>query len=165
MSDAADEFRRKHIDDTNGVRWPSGDAAKTDVAQTLLGISGVGICDYWYEYARDLVVNPQPEKPYVRAWSEVAKKDRAFRDVFATLNDEQRQAVLRLLRQVSDGVVYSVFVQLDQFPHANVVINFVNREDDAAVYSVQALPGEFGLHERWHQWVQEFSDAADRPAG
>ena len=42
MSDAADKFRRKHFDDTNGVRWPSGDAAKTDVAQTLLGLSCVG---------------------------------------------------------------------------------------------------------------------------
>src|SRR5262249_44458752 len=130
MSDTADKFLRKYLDDTNGVRWPNDDAAKTDVAQTLLGIRGVGISDYWFEYARDLVVNPQPETPYIRAWSDVAKKDKAYRDAFATLNDEQRRAILRLLRQVSDGVVYSVFVELDQFPHANVVISFVNREDD-----------------------------------
>jgi|SRR4051794_35610857 len=159
MSDAADEFLRTHVDDTNGVRWPSGHAARTDVAQTLLGLICVGICDYWYEFARDLVVNPAPEKPYVRAWSDVAKKDRAYRDAFATLNDDQRHAVLRLLRQVTDGTMYSALVKLDQFPHANVVIQFVNREDDAAVYTVQVLPGEFNLHERWHQWLRDFSDA------
>ena len=159
MSDAADEFRRKHLDDTNGVRWPSGDAAKTDVAQMLLGLSCVGNCDYWYEFARDFVVNPQPKEPYVRAWSEVAKKDRAYRDDFSTLNDQQREAVLRLLHQVIYGATFSTLSMLDQFPHANVVIQFVNREDDAAVYAVQVLPGEFNLHERWHQWVQEFSDS------
>ncbi len=157
MSDATDEFRRKHLDEGNGVRWPSGDAAKTDVAQTLLGIHCVGTCDYWYQFAADLIQNPQPEKPYVRAWNDAAKKDRAYREAFSTFNDEQKQVVLRLLRQVVNGTMYSALVTLDQFPHADVVIQFVNREDDA-VYTVQVLPGEFNLHERWHQWVKEFSD-------
>jgi hypothetical protein len=160
MSDAADEFRRKHLDDSNGVRWPSGDAAKTDLAQTLLGLGCVDNCDYWYEFARDLVVNPQPKDPYVRTSSEVAKKDRAYRDAFSTLDDQQREAVLRLLHQVIYGAAFSMLSMLDQFPHANVAIQLLSREDDDAVYSVQVLPGEFNLHERWHQWVQDFSDAS-----
>ena len=159
MSHAADEFCRKHLDESNGVRWPSGDAAKTDVAQTLLGLRFVSNCDYWYQFARELLVNPQPVQPYVRAWNEAAKKDRAYREAFATLNDEQRQAVLRLLHQVINGVTYSMLADLDQFPHADVMIQLVNREDDVAVYSVQALPGEFGLHERWHQWRNDFADS------
>ena len=157
MSEAADEFLRKHLDDTNGVRWPRDDAAKTDAAQTLLGLGCVGICDYWYDFARDLVVNDQPAKPYVRAWSDLAKEDRAYREAFATINDALRHAVLRLLRQVIDGTMYSALAKLDQYPHANVVIKFVNREHDAA-YTVQVLPGEFALHERWHEWVRDFSD-------
>jgi hypothetical protein len=64
--------------------------------------------------------------------------------------------LLRLLHQTIYGATLSM---LDQFPHANVVIQFVNREDDDAVYTVKVLPGEFNLHERWHQWVQDFSDA------
>ena len=63
MSEAADEFLRKHLDDTNGVRLPSGEAARTDVAQTLLGLSCVGICDYWYEFARDLHIGPVIRTP------------------------------------------------------------------------------------------------------
>ena len=158
MADAAEEFLRKYLDERNGVRWPSGDATRTDVAQTLLGINCVSICDYWYQFAADLIENPQPEKPYVRAWNDAAKKDRAYREAFATLNDDQKQVVLRLLRQVVDGTMYSALVKLDQFPHADVVIQFVNRENDDAVYTVQVLPGEFNLHGRWHQWVKEFSD-------
>ena len=118
----------------------------------------VGDCDYWYGYARDLVVNAQPPEPYVRAWSEVAKKDRAYREAFATLNDEQREAVLRLVRNVVEGTMFSALVTLDQFAHANVVVELRNR-DEEAVYRVQAVPGQhgFGIHERWHEWVTDFS--------
>ncbi len=158
MSDTAEKFLQQNIDDRNGVRWPSGDAAKTDVAQTLLGINCVGISDYWYQFAADLILNPQPPKPYVRAWNDAAKKDRAYREAFASFNDAQKQAVLRLLQQVVEGTMYSALVKLDQFPHADVKIQFVNREDDDAVYTVQVLPGEFNLHERWHQWLKDFSD-------
>jgi hypothetical protein len=76
--------------------------------------------------------------------------------------------VLRLLRNVIDGATFSALVKLDQFPHANVIVQFVNREDEPP-YVLQVVPGEkgFGIHERWHEWVEEFSSrGGDRdPAG
>jgi hypothetical protein len=162
MNSAADEYFRKHLDGKNAIRWPADNEAKIDVAQTLLGIHFVANSDYWFEYAKDLVVNPQRETPYVRPWNEAAKKDRAYREAFATLDDGQREAVLRLFRNVIDGASFSALVMLDQFPHANVVVQFVNRDEEPP-YILQVVPGEkgIGIHERWHEWVEDFSSRND----
>src|SRR5258706_1767792 len=155
MNHAVDEYFRKHLDDANAVKWPVDTPSKIDVAQTLIGIHFVANSDYWFEYAKDLIINPQPETPYVRPWSEFAKKDRAYREAFATLNSEQRQGVLRLIRNVADGATYSALVKLDQFPHAHLVVQFVNRDDEPP-YVLQVVPGEkgIGIHERWHEWIE-----------
>src|SRR5437764_6249507 len=107
MTPSADKYLREHLDESNAVKWPEDDAAKIDVAQTLLGMWFVGNCDSWYKYAEDLVVNPQPAKPYVQPWNEAAKKDHGYRKAFVTLNESQRQAVLRLLRNLIDGTAFS----------------------------------------------------------
>jgi hypothetical protein len=162
MNSNADEYFRKHLDDKNAVRWPADSASKIDVAQTLLGIHFVANSDYWFGYAKDLISNPEPETPYIRPWSAVAKKDRAYREAFATLNEAQRDAVLRLVRNVVDGATFSALVKLDQFPHANIVVQFVNRAEEAP-YVLQVVPGErgIGIHERWHEWVTDFSSRSD----
>ena len=158
MNPAAEQYLRDHRTDSNAVRWPDDEAARVDVAQTLLGLHYVSNADGWYEFARDVLVNPAPAKPYVRPWSEVAKRDRAYREAFATLTDEQRQAVLRLIRKVADGATFSALVKLDQFPHADLVVQMVQRDGEPP-YTVQVVPGPRGLgvHERWHEWVREFS--------
>ena len=158
MNPEADKYLRKHLTETNAVRWPDDDAAKIDTAQTLLGLHSVANADYWYEYARDVVVNPQPASPYVRPWNEAAKKDRAYREAFSTLTEDQREAVLKLLRNVVDGATFSSLVKLDQFPHADIVVQMVQRGDELP-YTVQVVPGPrgFGIHERWSEWVRQFS--------
>jgi hypothetical protein len=165
MNSHADEYLRKHLDDANAIKWPADARSKIDVSQTLLGIHFVANSDYWFGYAKDLIINPQPEKPYVRPWNEAAKKDRAYREAFSTLDDKQREAVLRLLQNVIDGATYSALVKLDQFPHANVVVQFVNRDDESP-YVLQVVPGEkgIGIHERWHEWVEDFSSRNDGDA-
>jgi len=155
---AADEYFRRHLTESNAIRWPDDNMDRANVAQTLIALHFIGNADYWYEWARDHLTNPQPPEPYVRPWSDFAKKDRAYREAFATLNDEQREAVLRLVRNVADGATYSSLVKLDQFPHANVVIQLVNRDDEPPL-TVQAVPGPDGrgIHEQWSNWVREFS--------
>ncbi len=162
MNSQADDFLRKHLNEKNAVRWPSDPSEKQDVAQTLLGIQFVSVADYWFDFARDLVSNPQPEKPYLRSWSDVAKKDRAYREAFATLNPDERQAVLRLLQHVIDGVTHSSITTLDRFPHADLVVQFVNRDDEPR-YVQRVVPGEnrVELHQRWPEWVKRFSSRAD----
>jgi hypothetical protein len=66
MNSAAEEYLRKHLDDTNAVKWPADPGARIDVAQTLLGIHFTENSDYWFEYAGDLIINPQPKTSYVR---------------------------------------------------------------------------------------------------
>ena len=156
MDSAANEYLRKHLDDANAVKWPVNAAAKIDVAQTLLGIHFVANSDYWFEYARDLITNPQPKTPYVRPWNEAATRDRSYREAFASLDTGQREAILRLLSQVIDGATFSALVKLDQFPHADIVVQFVNRRSEPP-YVVQVVPGDkgIGIHERWHEWVAE----------
>jgi hypothetical protein len=165
MNHAADEYRRKHLDDANAVKWPADTPSKIDVAQTLLGIHFVANSDYWFGYAEDLVTNAQPGTPYARPSSEFATKDRAYREAFATLDGDQRRAVLRLIRNVADGATYSSLVKLDQFPHANLVVQFANREGEPP-YVLRVVPGEhgIGIHERWHEWVNAFSSRDDRDA-
>jgi hypothetical protein len=63
------------------------------------------------------------------------------------------------LRKRVRGLELEATTLKDQFPHADVRKEFINREDDDAVYTVQVVPGEFNLHERWRQWVKEFSDS------
>jgi hypothetical protein len=158
MSPTGEKYLREHRTDSNAVRWPDDEAARVDVGQTLLGLHYVGNADYWYEFARDVIVNPEPAKPYVRPWNEAAKKDRAYREAFATLNDEQRDAMLRLVRNVADGATFSSLVKLDQFPHADIVLQMVQRDGEVP-YTVQVIPGThgIGIHERWSEWVCEFS--------
>ena len=159
MTHWAEEYLREHVDESNAVKWPQDNAAKVDVAQTLLGMWFVGECDSWYEYGEDLVLNPQPRTPYVRPWNEAAKKDHTCRELFSTLNEAQREAVLRLLRNIAEGTAFSCLVTLDQFAHAQVVVELRNRQGEPS-YRVQAVPGErgVGIHERWHEWLTQFSD-------
>jgi hypothetical protein len=160
MTPLAEKFLREHVDESNAVKWPEDDAAKVDVAQTLLGMWFVGESDYWYKYAEDVVVNPQPPTPYAHPpLNDAEQKDRAYREAFATLDETQREAVLRLLQNVVEGTAFSCLVTLDQFAHAKVVVELRNREGEPP-YRVQAVPGNdgVGIHERWHEWLIDFSE-------
>jgi hypothetical protein len=42
MTPSAEKYLREHVDESNAVKWPEDDAAKVDVAQTLLGMWFVG---------------------------------------------------------------------------------------------------------------------------
>ena len=162
MNDAADAYLREHLDAANAVRWPVAEREKVDVAQTLLGLWLVGKCDSWYEHGRDLLTNPEPAEPYVRPTSQLAVEDRAYRDVFATLDPQQRAAVLRLLDKVIDGTMFGALVTLDQLAHAEVTVDLGNRDGEPA-YSVRAVPGHngIGIHERWSEWLSRFG--GERP--
>src|SRR5437867_3023811 len=105
MSPAAQTFVSEHRDPNGNIVWPADEHARIELAQTLLGICWIESCDALYENAHDLLSNPSPPKPYVRPESMIARKDAHFRQVFSTLNPEQRQAVLKLLHEHTYGAL------------------------------------------------------------
>jgi len=152
------EVLQAHMDEQGRIRWPADEEARVELAQTLLALEFVGSCDVLYKACRDLAQNPQPAQPYVRPDSAYARRDAYFRSVLATLNDEQREAVLRLLHEQIYGAVYSMLVNLDQLPDAEVRVILRQREGDPP-FEVQAAPGwrDIGIHEQWGGWVREFA--------
>jgi hypothetical protein len=93
------------------------------------------------------VTHPQPDKPYVRSWNAVAKEDRAFRETFSTLNDQQREKVLELLRRCIDGAVFSTLVTLDQFPHGEAEVFVREGVCGEGSRSFRIAPTDSDLHD------------------
>ena len=103
--------------------WPDDDSEGAAVARSLFINSCVETARYWQSYGAHFVTHAQPEKPFIRPWSEVAKQDKAYREVFATLTDVQKAKVIELLEHCIRGAVFSTVCTLDQFPHGEAEIS------------------------------------------
>ena len=64
--------------------WPADESECARVGRALLLEEAVSHVHYWTDYARDFLSEPQPKEPHRRSWSDVAKKDKAYREMFAT---------------------------------------------------------------------------------
>jgi hypothetical protein len=110
------------MSDGGEFRWPDDDKECAAVARTLFIQACVQKARYWQSYGTQFVTRAQPEKPFVRPWSEIAKQDKAYREVFATLNEAQRAKVIELLEHCVRGAVFSTVCTLDQFPHGEAEV-------------------------------------------
>src|SRR6476619_7044612 len=102
--------------------WPADEADCQRVGRDLLLREAVSHVRYWNDYASDFLNQRQPKEPYQRSWSAVAKKDKAYREMFATLNQDQREMVVQLLSECIKGAVFSTLCTFDQFPHGEAEI-------------------------------------------
>lgn len=102
--------------------WPEDETECAAVARSLFINGCVETARYWQSYGVHFVTHAQPEKPFVRPWSEIAKQDKAYREVFATLTDTQKAKVIELLEHCIRGAVFSTVCTLDQFPHGEAEI-------------------------------------------
>ncbi len=103
--------------------WPKDDSEFQKAARDALLTEAVSHTRYWINHGKDLLENPCPAQPYQRKWSELAKKDAAYRDVFQTLNTEQKEKILRLLTECVKGGIFSVMTTFDQFPGGEAEIH------------------------------------------
>ena len=110
------------MNDEPEFRWPEDPSECAALARSMLIEECVSKFRYWLEFGSDLLSNPQPQEPYARTWSEVAKRDRAYREAFATLSGPQRGKVIELLGQCIEGAVFSTLCTFDQFPHGEAEI-------------------------------------------
>lgn len=110
------------MNDDSEFSWPEDPAECAALARSMLIQESVNVARYWSGFGRDLLIHPQPEEPYIRPGSEVAKRERAYRETFATLNEAQRAKVIELLNQCVEGAVFSTLCALDQFPYGEAEI-------------------------------------------
>ena len=87
------------MSDETDFRWPEGDAECAELARSMFIRECVGQVRYWVGLGSDKLSHPEPERPFIRAWSEIAKRDRAYREIFTTLSESQRAKVLELLEE------------------------------------------------------------------
>jgi len=93
------------------IEIPAND---NEIINLFLGVLIVGKIDYWLEWSFDFIVNENPKTPFEREWSEEAKKDKAFRIIFAQLDSESKTQLKKLLRESIEGIVFSVLSELNE---------------------------------------------------
>ena len=135
--------------------WPADEAECQQVGRALLLRDAVSHVAYWTDYARDFLYQPQPKEPYQRSWSDVAKKDKAYRETFATLTDAQRESVLRLLDECIRGSVFATLCTFDQFPHGEGEIRVRDGVCGEGRRTFTIAPTELELHDEFTQILQE----------
>lgn len=85
-----------------------------ELVNLFLGALISGKIDYWKNRAFDFIDNVQPEKPFEREHSEIAKKDRAYRTAFAQLNTDAKTQVKKLIQESVEGIVFSILSEFDE---------------------------------------------------
>lgn len=156
------EFVEANLTHDRRIAWPTEKDDQATLGRTILGVSFVRTLDYWIGLAVDYVSNPTSEEVFPRR-NEAWKRDRAYRSVFEQLTDEQRGIVLKLVREVAHGVLFSTMVNLDQFPPADVHIALVERdESEQVVRHVEIYAGNGDLHDELSEWVARFSTHAEQ---
>lgn len=133
------------------IAWPSDEKECQELGRALLLREAVSTTRYWTEYGQDFVLRPHAAKSYERNSSEIAKKDRAFREVFATLGDTQRQKVVELLEECVRGAVFSTLCTLDQFPSGEAEVHVWDGVCGEGTRKFQIAPTHLELHEEFTQ--------------
>lgn len=137
--------------------WPDGDEQRVRLARRLFGWAIVGQVDYWIDYAYHLILNPGPDRPSFRD-NYASEKEKSYRACFSTLNDTQRQLLLRLVRELADGVAMSILGSLDEFGLGGdrVEISVIGRgsEGEQIVVPITAVDEE--MYQQYVSWQEEF---------
>ncbi len=135
--------------------WPDDESECARVGRALLLQEAVSHVHYWTEYARDFLYEPQPKEPHPRSWSDAAKKDKAYRELFTTLTDTQRDTVLRLVRECVRGSVFATLCTFDQFPHGEAEIRIHDGVCGEGSRTFTIAPTDLELHDEFTQLLHE----------
>ena len=132
------------------MNWPSDETEFANAARETFIDAMISQAEYWAAFGEDLLTNPQPDEPYTRSWSEVAKKDHSYREVFSTLTLEQRTKVLELLKQCVSGAVFSSLCTIDQFPGGEAEVWIWDDVCGDGKRKVKIAPTETDLHDEYY---------------
>jgi len=145
-----------HVGPDGEFRWPADQDKRDELASDLLGAELVGSLDAWLELAYEPVRNASPSAEWRRTHSTWETDDR-FREGFATLTPEQRALVEDLVSRTAEGLLFSLLVDLDQFPCGN--LDLVVSDSDSGEPLASIMAGSMlDLHDRLGEWVERFSE-------
>ncbi len=79
---------------------------------------------------------------------------------FASMTDEQRDAVRHLIRETAGLMLFSACSRLDQFPGFDLAIHLrtLPTDDPNMTDFVIASGDHDELHHAYHDWIRDFSD-------
>lgn len=137
------------------MSWPEDeDQFRKEARKTFLQATANN-AQYWFNFGEDFVSNEEPAEPYVRSWSDVAKNDRAYREVFKTLNDEQKEMVRKLLWHCTRGTAHSMVTLFDQFPGGEAEIWIWNDVCGDGTRKVMISPDSEQLAHEIHDYFED----------
>lgn len=157
MSKIEDHFAKYQVD--GEIVWPSESEERDRLASDMLGAEITSSLDYWVDLAVDFVRNRVSSTNFPRknqAW----QHDITTRAAFAGLTAQQQDAVIRLVAQTASGTLFSALVAFDQCVGAEIRVDAYDPEISEKVASI--LPGYIDFHDRLYDWIDAFSDHAER---
>ena len=128
---------------TKNIEIPN---SENEITNLFLGALIVDKIDYWLEKSFDLIDNEKPKIPFEREWSEVAKKDKAYRTNLSQLDSKTKTQLKKLLQESVEGVIFSMLLEFDE----NWTIN-LNCEKTKSTANENC-----DLHECFYEWITMF---------
>ena len=107
--------------------------------------------NYWFNKNCDFIDNKERFKPFERPDSDLAKKDINYRKIFSKLNNEEKENLKNLIKESLEGVLFSLFVKLDQSPIGDWKILLKEGQYEGIANSGTEL------HEDLYKWLKIFS--------
>lgn len=148
---------RKHgwMNEAGEMIWPQDVEGRQKMARALFGIELVSGVDYWTLLAED-----ELDGTYQAPWASPDKKTRPEeargREVFKTLNKEQREAVRGLLRYAVKGELYSFCIALDRTLGGSTISLDAPNDTHGVRLEIHS-PQQDELHCEQHDWFDDFS--------
>ncbi len=140
------------------IEIPNDEEEKIKLARALVGLSIVNRLDYWLDYAKDYIDNDKPKKPFLRD-NELSRKDKFFRDTFSKLDNETKEAVLKLIHSTVTGVVFSMLTNFDQFDFGELILSLKPKSVDKTEIKISSDLDD--LHDELSEWIYTFSKFKD----
>ncbi len=151
------ELIEKYVADKFGnINIPESEEEKQKLARALLGISLISNLDNWLSSAFNLVDNPEPETPFSRE-NAASKKDIAFRMAFASLDNEGKDKIKKLIADTTTGMLFSTLISVDQFDFGELQIKLVPKKLSGATEEWSVTNKLEDLHDELPEWIESFS--------
>lgn len=148
------------VDKFGNISIPKSNEEKTKLARALLGLSLIRNLDNWLSSSFDLIDKPEPEVPFRRE-NALSKKDRAYREAFANLDDEVKAKIKQLIYETTTGVLFSSLITFDQFDFGDLNIKLTPKTSTGTTEELDVISPKEDLHDEFSDWIENFSKYQD----
>ena len=152
MGKRDDFWETLSYDEEDAIRWPEEPLPRATLVRDVFGATVIGALESVLEDGLAAAAG-QPPQPGASDYEVEAERRR----VMASLSEEQRAEVCRLLKESCFGTLYWILVKLEHFPQGSVdftVEPFSSQGVAFPAVGIKALE----LHHPYFDWVERFSD-------